>query len=166
LISLGIIGLGRWGPNLLRNFASMEGVSIRMVCDIDNTRLLLIQKRYPGILCTTYPHDIFGRRDIDCVVISTPLSAHFSLARQRLESGYHVLVEKPLAASSQECEELIEIAKRKGKLLFVGHTFIYNSGIKAAKGYIERGELGKIYLIDANRTNLGPVRYDANTLWD
>ncbi len=166
MLSLAIIGLGRWGPNLLRNFVSMEGVVVEMVCDIDDKKLLRIKTRFPEIKQTTDPQEIIGNGKIDCVVIATPLSTHFQLALDALRAGRHVLVEKPLARSSSECEQLIAAAEQAGRILFVGHTFKYNAGIRAAKEYIDRGELGELYLIDANRTNLGPVRYDANALWD
>lgn len=166
MILLGIIGIGRWGPNILRNFASMEEVCVQMVCDTDNNRLLQIKERFPSVKTTTSLSDILEDSTIDCIIISTPTSTHFTLAKKFLESGHHVFVEKPLAMSSLECQQLIEIAEKKNKILFVGHTFKYNTGIRAAKEYIDSGELGKIYLIDANRTNLGPVRYDTNALWD
>jgi len=166
MTSLGIIGIGRWGPNILRNFVSMEGVYVLIVCDIDNNRLVQIEKRFPNIKITSNPSDILDNSTIDCIVISTPISTHFTFAQKALELGHHVFVEKPMATSSSECQQLIEIAERKNKILFVGHTFKYNTGIRVVKEYIDNGELGKIYLIDANRTNLGPVRYDANALWD
>jgi len=166
MITLGIIGVGRWGPNILRNFAGMEGVSVRAVCDSDKKRLEAITKRYPEIKTSTNAAAIIGDAEIACTVIATPLATHFPLAKQALESGKHVFVEKPLATTAGECEELIALAEKKKLILFVGHTFKYNAGIRAAKTYIDSNELGKIYLIDASRTNLGPVRYDANALWD
>lgn len=166
MIALALIGVGRWGPNLLRNFISMEGVSVEMVCDIDENRLIQMEKRFPEIRRTVNPEEVMENNGIDCVVISTPLSSHYPLARKALESGFHVLVEKPLAHTSLECQQLISLAERMNKILFVGHTFMYNAGIRAAKEYIDSGQLGEIYLMDANRTNLGPVRYDTNALWD
>jgi predicted dehydrogenase len=166
MVSLAIIGIGRWGPNLLRNFISMEDVSVEMLCDADNNRLMAVKKRFPEIERTTNPQDIMEKSTIDCVVISTPLSTHFSLACKALEAGHHVLVEKPLTSSSSACQRLITTAEKMNKILFVGHTFKYNAGIRAVKEYIDSGELGEIYLINANRTNLGPVRYDTNALWD
>jgi predicted dehydrogenase len=144
----------------------MEGVDVHMVCDTDSNRLLQIKKRFPQINTTTEPSEILENEKLDCTVISTPTSTHFTLAKKSLESGRHVFVEKPLASSALECQQLIETAQKKNRILFVGHTFKYNAGIRAAKEYIDRGELGQIYLIDANRTNLGPVRYDVNALWD
>ena len=166
MITIGIIGVGRWGPNILRNFAVMDGVRIAAVCDADKKRLEAITKRYPEIQTTTDATALIGNGTIDAIVIVTPLATHYQLAKQALEAGKHVFVEKPLASSAPECEELIAIAAKKSRILFVGHTFKYNAGIRAAKAYIDSNELGKIYLIDANRTNLGPVRQDANALWD
>lgn len=166
MISVGIIGVGRWGPNILRNFASMEEVSVQVVCDIDTNRLQQVRKRLPHVHVTTLPSDLFENQALDCIVISTPIATHFALAKEALEKGRHVFVEKPMAASSSECQQLIDIAKKKNKILFVGHTFKYNTGIRVVKEYIDHDELGEIYFIDANRTNLGPVRYDANALWD
>ena len=166
MISLALMGIGRWGPNLLRNFISMEGVSVEMVCDVDENRLIQVAKRFPSIVRTSSPQEVMQNSKIDCVVISTPLSTHFPLALEALHAGHHVLVEKPLAGSSSACEQLIAAAEKSHRVLFVGHTFKYNAGIRAAKEYIDSGELGEVYLMDANRTNLGPVRYDANALWD
>jgi predicted dehydrogenase len=144
----------------------MQDVSVAMVCDVDETRLRQVEKRFPAIRRTTSPEEVIRNHDLDCVVIATPLATHFPLALDALRAGRHVLVEKPLAGSAAECAQLIAAAEQSHKVLFVGHTFKYNAGIRAAKEYIERGELGELYLIDANRTNLGPVRYDANALWD
>lgn len=166
MIKLGIIGVGRWGPNLLRNFSYMEDVKVEMVCDIDPNRLIQIATRFPGVTTTKIPEEILKNKNLDITVISTPISSHFRYAMQALETGHHVFVEKPLAASSSECNQMIDLAEKKNVILFVGHTFKYNASVMAAKEYIGNGELGKIYLIDATRTNFGPVRYDTNALWD
>ena len=166
MITLGVRGVGRWGPNILRNFAAMAGVKIKAVCDLDKKRLMHIEKRFQDIQLFTDPQNILKDKAVDCIVIATSLSSHYPLAKMALESGHHVFEEKPLATTSQECEELINIADRKNKTLFIGHTFKYNAGIRAVKEYIDSDELGTLYLIDSNRTNLGPVRYDTNALWD
>ena len=166
MINAAIIGVGRWGPNILRNFLSMDSVRVVKVCDLDAGRLTAIKEKFTGIRTTANPEDILSDSTIDCTVICTPVATHYALAEKALQNGQHVFVEKPLAASSDECRKLIELAEQKKKIVFVGHTFKYNAGIRAAKSYIESGELGDIYLIDANRTNLGPVRYDVNALWD
>lgn len=166
MINAAIIGVGRWGPNILRNFLSMDTVRVVKACDLDAGRLSAIKKKFPEIVTTTNPEDILSDTAIDCTVICTPVATHYALAEKALQNGQHVFVEKPLAASSVECLRLIELAEQKQRIVFVGHTFKYNAGIRAAKTYIESGELGDIYSIDANRTNLGPVRYDVNALWD
>lgn len=166
MTGIGIIGVGRWGPNILRNFMSMEGAHVRVVCDVDQQRLDSIQRRFPEVRTTTEAADVLADQQVQCVVVCTPLSSHYALAAAALESGRHVFVEKPLAPTARECEQLIEIAQRKNVVLFVGHTFKYNASIQAAKAYIDSGELGEILFIDASRTNLGPVRYDTNALWD
>ncbi len=166
MIHAALIGAGRWGPNLLRNFCSIDDVEVKTVCDTDSERLKIIQKKYPDVKCTSDPSDIFRDSAIDCTVISTPLLTHFHLAHEALKAKQHVFVEKPLASSSEECRRLINLAETNKRVLLVGHTFKYNAGIRAAKQYIQSGELGRIYLIDANRTNFGPVRYDTNALWD
>ncbi len=166
MIKAAIVGVGRWGPNILRNFVSMDGVQVVRVCDLDEERLAAIRKKFPAIDTTTRPEHVTGDSRIDCTVICTPVASHYALAEQALKTGQHVFVEKPLAASAAECSKLIALAEERQRIAFVGHTFKYNAGIRAAKSYIESGELGDIYLIDANRTNLGPVRYDVNALWD
>jgi len=166
MISIGIIGVGRWGPNILRSFVSMEDVRVASVCDVDEHRLHQIKQRFPQVKTTTHFSQLLEDTSLECIVVSTPVATHFSLAKEFLTTGRHVFVEKPLATSVAECQELIELAARKHTVLFVGHVFKYNAGVRAAKEYIDRGELGNIFLLDANRTNLGPVRYDANALWD
>lgn len=166
MINAAIIGVGRWGPNLLRNFASMEGVHVAKVCDLDAKRCAAIQSKFPEVITTTDPEDVVGDTSIDCTVICTPVATHYELAAKALVNGQHVFVEKPLATSAAECRKLIAFAEEHKRILFVGHTFEYNAGIRAAKNYIASGELGEIYLIDASRTNLGPVRRDVNALWD
>lgn len=166
MTGIGIIGVGRWGPNILRNFMSLEGACVRGVCDTDRHRLDSIRQRFPGITTTGDASELLADPELQCMVVCTPLSSHYALAAAALESGRHVFVEKPLASTARECEQLIEIAQRKNVMLFVGHTFKYNASIRAAKAYIDSGELGDILFMDASRTNLGPVRYDTNALWD
>ena len=163
---INIIGVGRWGPNILRNFCSMEDVQVGIVCDLNEENLARINSRFPEIECTTDTQRAITTDPADAIVICTPVASHFELASQALAAGRHVFVEKPLAASSDECRQLIKLAAKKKKYIFTGHTFKYNAGIRAVKDYIASGELGEIYLIDANRTNLGPVRYDVNAMWD
>jgi predicted dehydrogenase len=165
-IRLGVLGVGRWGPNLLRCFHTHANVEVVAVVDKQPNRLKLIQERYPEIQVSSSENDILKNPEIDAVVISTPTETHYRLTKTALENGKHVFVEKPLAKSSREGQLLVKLAARKKRTLFVGHIFVYNAGIQAAKRTIESGELGKIYYVRATRTNLGPVRSDVNAFWD
>jgi predicted dehydrogenase len=165
-IAVGIIGTGRWGSNILRNLISMKDVRIVSAADINDRRLAETAGYCTAVKTTTDIESVVKDTNIDSVIIATPLSSHFHLAKTALENCKHVFVEKPMASSSEECLELIDIAERNRKILFVGHTFMYNVGIRESKNYIRKKELGKIYFLDARRTNLGPVRSDASALWD
>lgn len=165
-LRLAVIGAGRWGPNLIKNFDSFQKSEVKVVADSDSARLDLIRNRYPHVSLSTQAAEVIQRSDIDAVVICSPTATHFELAKLALESGKHVFVEKPLARTSLECEKLVEIANQKQLTLFVGHIFVYNAGIQAVKKYIESGELGKVYYIHVTRTNLGPVRNDVSAHWD
>jgi predicted dehydrogenase len=125
-----------------------------------------ILTRHRDVRTTTNPDEVFGASDVDAVVIATPTVRHVALAKQALESGRHVLVEKPLARSSREGEELCDIARNKVLTLMVGHVFVYNAAVRFVHHYLESGKLGKILYISMIRTNLGPVRMDVNASWD
>lgn len=165
-IRIGVIGAGRWGPNLIRNFHSDQTSTVVAVAEKSQSRLQLIRERYPDIQITESADDLFNNPAIDAVVVCTPTSTHFELAKKALEKGKHVFVEKPLAKTGQECRTLVELANRVNKVLFVGHVFVYNAGIQAVREFIKNDELGKIYHVQVTRTNLGPVRQDVSALWD
>ena len=165
-VNIGVIGAGRWGPNLIRNFQSDAGSRVLAVADQSEVRLNVIRERYPDVAVSNSADDLFKNKDIDAVVICTPTATHYELAKRALESGKHVFVEKPLAKSSVECESLIALSKKAGKVLFVGHVFVYNASIQVVREHIRNGALGKIYHVQITRTNLGPVRSDVNALWD
>jgi predicted dehydrogenase len=165
-IKVGVIGAGHWGPNLIRNFHMQKCSSVIKVADSVEDRLALVSDRYPQVETTKSSDDILKDNRIDAVIISTPTATHYELSRKALENGKHVFVEKPLAMKVEECDELVRLAKERGKTLFVGHVFVYNAGIDAAKAYIKKGELGRIHYIHITRTNLGPIRTDVNVLWD
>ncbi|MFC2169329.1 Gfo/Idh/MocA family protein [Acidobacteriota bacterium] len=166
MVKVGIIGLGYWGPNLERNISNLNDSKLVAVCDLIDDRLEYVRKQSPGIYATKNADDILNKDLIDAVVIATPTRTHYELTRQALEHGIHVLVEKPLATTSCDCEDLIELAEANELILFVGHVFLYNSAVKKLKELIDRGKLGNIIHITANRLNLGPVRSDVNVLWD
>lgn len=165
-ISIAIIGCGHWGPNFIRNFSKIKGVTVKYVCDLSLQRLLEIKKVYPGIIITHELNKILNDKEVIAVVIVTPAQTHYKLAKQSLLSGKHVLVEKPITNNIAHAEELIAIAKKSKRILMVGHTFKYNQGINRLKDFIDRKKLGDIFYIHSQRTNLGPLRKDVNAMWD
>lgn len=166
VINVAVIGAGRWGPNLVRAFGQVPGVSVCCVTDTDRRRLELIARRFPQTRTTTDIETVLDDRGVDAVVIATPVRTHFDLARRALESGKHVLVEKPLCRRVEECERLSDLANRNNVVLAVGHVFLFNSGIRKVRELIASDVLGRIQYIHATRTNLGPIRDDVNALWD
>ncbi|MBS1625944.1 MAG: Gfo/Idh/MocA family oxidoreductase [Bacteroidetes bacterium] len=166
-INIGLIGYGYWGINLLRNIVQ-HGMSGRVVvCDIDPDRLKAVQSVYIHLETTTdATTDILLNEEIDAVVIATPTSTHYRLAKEALLHGKHVLAEKPLATSVAEVEELISIAAARGLILMVDHIYLYNPVVRQLKKYITEDFLGRINYIDATRINLGIYQDDVNVLWD
>ncbi len=164
-IRVGIIGFGYWGPNLARNFHEMPTSELAAIADVKEDRLKRAQSLYPGICLETDYHQLF-EAGLDAVVISTPPATHYAIAKECMEHGLHVLVEKPLTLNSRDAEDLISLAHERGLILMVGHTFEYNSAVMALKQYIDSGELGDIYYIDTARLNLGLFQRDSNVLWD
>jgi predicted dehydrogenase len=166
MLNIAIIGVGYWGPNLVRNFAALQDVRIVTVCDIDRNQLQPIKRQYPTINLTTSFDDVLGDPDVQAVVIALPVAHHYQFTRAALEAGKHVLVEKPLCTKSDEAEELIEIADKKGLILMVGHTFEFNAAVTKLRELISDGSLGEVYYIYSQRLNLGRVRSDINTMWN
>jgi len=166
MIKIGIIGYGYWGPNLLRNFFSVNGCSVIKVCDLRKKRLELAKKQFPSVGITLQAGEIINNDEIEAVVIATPVSSHYSLARRCLLADKHVLVEKPMAKSSREASALISLARKKEKILMVDYTFLYSLAVRKIKKLIDRNELGKIQYFDSTRINLGLFQSDINVLWD
>lgn len=164
-IRLGVIGCGYWGPNLIRNFVEIPASEVVMVADLKEERLANISSRYPKIQTTQNYKDLFSQ-PIDAVVIATPPVTHYPLAKEALQHGLHVLVEKPITHNSQSAEELIALAAAKNLVLMVGHTFEYNAAVHTLKHLIDSGELGNIYYVDTARLNLGLFQPNINVLWD
>ncbi len=164
-IKVGIIGYGYWGPNLTRNFFELPSSELAAIADIKEDRLQRALSLYPDVFMTKDYSDFF-QMGIDAVVISVPPALHFPISKDCLDHGLHVLVEKPMTLNSLHAMELIDLAEEKGLTLMVGHTFEYNSAVVALKKYIESGELGDIYYLDAARLNLGLFQRDSNVLWD
>jgi predicted dehydrogenase len=165
-INVGVIGYGYWGPNLVRNFFEIGESRVTMVCDLLPDRLAKAKDRYPAIKTTTDPRDLLNEPAVDAVVVSTPVSTHFELTLQALQAGKHVLVEKPMTATSEQAMQLIEEAKRRKLVLMVDHTFVYTGAVRKIHELVRSGELGDIYYFDSVRVNLGLFQHDVNVIWD
>jgi len=166
LIRIGVIGYGYWGPNLVRNFVESPDTRVVMVSDLKQDRLDLVQRRYPGVEVTTDFQEILNHPNIDAVAISTPVSTHFPLALQALQSGKHVLVEKPMTTTSEDALRLIDEAERRKLILMVDHTFVYTGAVRKIRELIDKGSLGDIYYYDSTRVNLGLFQSDVDVIWD
>ena len=165
-IRLAQIGAGYWGPNLIRNFVQVEGIESFWICDKDASRTDKIKTLYPHVRVSNSCAAILSDPDIDAVVLATEAESHYAMAREALEYGKHVFVEKPLTRTVAEAEDLVDLAIKKRRVLMVGHTFLFNEAVRKIKSYIDSGELGDIYYILARRLNLGKVRRDINAWWN
>ncbi|HEV2856139.1 MAG TPA: Gfo/Idh/MocA family oxidoreductase [Thermoanaerobaculia bacterium] len=166
MIQVAVIGAGHWGPNLIRNFHNHKTSAVAWVVDRDPARRELTRGRYPEIRVSADPAEAFADPAVDAVVVSTPTATHYELASAALRAGKHVLVEKPIATRVEEAEELCGLAERQGRVLMVGHVFLFNSAIRRVKDYLGEGQLGRLFYISMVRTNLGPIRMDVNAAWD
>ncbi len=166
MIKVGVIGYGYWGPNLVRNFMEAPGSTVVAVCDLRSERLVQLKTRYPTIQTSSDCNSLFQNADLDAIVIATPVFSHFDLAMGALEAGKHVLVEKPLAANSDQATRLIDEAARRKKVLMVDHTFVYTGAVRKIRELITSNALGDIYYYDAVRVNLGLFQHDVNVIWD
>lgn len=165
MISIGVVGLGYWGPKLARNFAELPDARFAWACDLEQSRLDQIKELYPEVQTTTRFRRVLDS-DVDAVCIATPVRTHYPLVMQALQAGKHVLVEKPIAACSRHAEEIVAEADLRKRVIMVGHTFVYNPAVVAMKDIIQRGVLGEIYYINATRVNLGLFQSDINVVWD
>jgi predicted dehydrogenase len=166
VITVGVIGYGYWGPNLVRNFAEAPGGRVGAITDIRAERLAEVKARYPAIAVSTDARDLINDSAVDAVVIATPVSTHFELALAAMRAGKHVLVEKPMTATSEQSLALIDEAHKRGLVLMVDHTFVYTSAVKKIRELTQNGDLGEIYYYDSVRINLGLFQHDVNVLWD
>ena len=165
MIKIGVIGCGYWGPKHARNFHELPGVELAWVADLSNERLGHMKSLYPHVQ-VTQNYRYMLEQDIDAVVVSTPVSTHKKIGLDVLKAGKHVLIEKPLAATSVEALELIQVANTMNRVLMVGHTFVYNPAVRVIREIVASGELGNIYYINATRVNLGLFQTDINVIWD
>jgi predicted dehydrogenase len=165
-VNVALIGVGYWGPNLARALADIPGCRLGTICDADEARLKRLGRLHPESRLTADFATVLDDDEVDAVVIATPVATHYDLARQALQAGKHVMVEKPLATTSAHCEDLIRIADERSLRLMVGHVFLYNAAVRKVKDYIDSGELGEIRYVYSQRLNLGQVRRDVNALWN
>jgi predicted dehydrogenase len=165
-IGVGVIGYGYWGPNLVRNFVEVSGAEVVAVADLDPRRLEQLKTRYPLINTTQDHRALLTDPRIEAVAIATPVATHFRLAQEALRAGKHVLVEKPLAASYSQGQQLMAEARANRRVLMVDHTFVYTGAVRKIKSLVDSGELGRLYYYDSTRINLGLFQNDVNVLWD
>jgi len=165
-INVAQIGCGYWGPNLVRNFSKIRQIDRLVVCDTSHEMLEKIAAEFPSIETSQDAEMVINDPAVDAVIIALPAFMHYEYAKKALMANKHVMIEKPIAKSSQEAEELIRIGKEKDRVVMTGHTFLYNSAVRRIKQYIEDGELGDIYYIFSQRLNLGRVRQDVNAMWN
>ncbi|MDW3214162.1 MAG: Gfo/Idh/MocA family oxidoreductase [Ilumatobacteraceae bacterium] len=166
MIGIGVIGYGYWGPNLVRNFAQVDGAAVVAVCDASQPRLDVVNKLYPAVSTYTSVTEMLANPAVNAVAIATPVTTHFPLAKQSLEAGRHVFVEKPFTKTSAEGEELIAIADERELTLMVDHTFIYTSAVRKIHDLVQAGDLGRLYYYDSVRVNLGLFQSDVSVMWD
>jgi predicted dehydrogenase len=165
-LNVAVVGLGYWGPNLLRVLFEFPDVRVKYACDLQTEPLAKAIRRYPSIEATTDIDQVLEDPDVDAVVIATPVFTHYEQASRALRAGKHTFVEKPLAASTAEADELVALADERGLSLMCGHTFIYSPPVRAVKGLIDSGELGDIYFVSSSRVNLGIHQRDVSVIWD
>jgi predicted dehydrogenase len=165
-IDVAVVGLGYWGPNRLRALSELDSVRVSHICEKDPVRLRRHADRHPDVHATTDLEDVLRDDSVDAVVIATPVFTHHTLTTKCLEAGKHVFVEKPLAASSGEAQDLVELARRTDRVLMCGHTFLYSPAVRAVKDLLARKELGDLYFISSSRVNLGPYRSDVSVIFD
>jgi len=166
MLRVGVIGYGYWGPNLVRNFTEASNACVTWVADPRAERLALVASRYPSVKTTLDPDELVCSPEVDAVVIATPVATHCDLALRALASGKHVLVEKPLAHSTEAGRRIVDEAARRGLTLMVDHTFPYTGAVRKIKQLVDEGRLGDFYYYDSVRVNLGLFQRDVSVVWD
>ena len=166
MLNIGVVGYGYWGPQVVRNFHSVEGARVVAVCDKRPDLLKKVKQTYPTIEVTGDVSDIVNSPRIDAVAVVTPVWTHFELAKTALENGKHVFVEKPFTSTSGQGAELVELGRKKNLRIMVDHTFLFTGAVKKMRQLIDNDELGKLYYYDSTRVNLGLFQHDVNVIWD
>lgn len=166
MINVSVIGVGYWGPNIIRNLIANPSINIEMVCDINQERLKQIKLLYPSLKTVLDYRKVVKSKNVDLIAICTPVYTHYELALASLREGKHVLITKPMTASSEEGEILLNLAAQKKLKIFVDHTFLFTGSVQKMKALISAGELGDLYYFDSVRVNLGLFQHDVNVVWD
>ena len=165
-IKIGVVGCGYWGPNLIRNFRALQDCKLKVMCDLSEDRLKHLGALYPEVEQTRDFNYVLTGADVDGVVIATAVRLHYPMAKAALEAGKHTFIEKPMASSAAQCEELVQIARKNGLILMIGHTFLYSPAVRKIKEIVDQGDVGEIRYISARRLNLGLFQKDINVAWD
>jgi len=166
MIKLAVLGVGYWGPNLVRNVKELPGAHLAGICDLSPIALKHIREKYPDVPLFTNCKQMIKKTHPDAVLIATPAHTHFSLVKNALHQNLHVLVEKPLAMNSRQARELTRLAENRNLTLMAGHTFLYSNPVREVRKYIEAQELGDLFYCYSQRTSLGQIRSDIDALWN
>ena len=166
MLNVAVVGVGYWGPNMIRNFFAHPQTNVKTCCDLKEERLKFIQNSFPAVAVTNDYNTILKDAEIDLVVVCTPVFTHYEIAKAALNAGKHVLIEKPMTSTSAQSEELVELAEKKGLKVFVDHTFLFTGAVRKMKEVIDSGEIGDLYYFDSVRVNLGLFQHDVNVIWD
>src|SRR4051812_46860036 len=165
-MKIGVIGYGYWGPNLVRNFSETSSGTVAAVADLDPRKLAQLNKRYPAVKAVTDFQEVLRDPTIDAVAIATPVRTHFELGMAALKAGKHVWLEKPMTETSLQARKLVDEARRREKVLFVDHTFVYTGAVRKMADIIRSGDLGRVYYYDSVRVNLGLFQRDVSVISD
>ena len=165
-IGVAVVGCGYWGPNLIRNLRQTPGCDLKLLCDSSESRLDHMRRLHPGAKTTKLFEDVVNAPDIDAVLIATPVHTHYDMAKACLYAAKHTFIEKPIARSAAEAEELVSLAERQERVLMVGHTFLFSPAVRRMKEIIDAGDIGEVQYIAARRLNLGLFQKDINVAWD
>ena len=165
MIKLGVIGIGGWGKNLLRNFYELPDAEVKIACDLVGERLEGAAARYPEVTFSKDYREILNSPEVEAVVVATPGATHFKIARECLEAGKDVFIEKPMTLKSKDCRDLLELAGKKKKIVMVGHLLLYHPAVRKLKEELESGTVGELYYLYSQRLNLGKIRKSEDALW-
>src|SRR5262245_20509808 len=166
MINIGVIGYGYWGPNLVRNFAELDGATVAAVSDLDPKKLELVKRRYPAARVTTNFQELLDDASIHAIAVATPVDTHFDLGMAALKAGKHLWLEKPMTETVEQASQLIDEARKRNLVLIVDHTFVYTGAVRRMHEIVKRGDLGQLYYYDSVRVNLGLFQRDVTVISD